>query len=173
MNFSNISEVDLYLNRDDDARLNPFAQCTVMIIVGAVGIICNIFIIVLALKYTERKNLHYLIINMAVSDIIFIFTLVFETLKLSSFWQGVQPFLHGSLGGIVCNITVLTLDSSYVSSLITLLVISIGRFRATRKTLQRLQENIYKKTTRSSTFCLLVYSNNRQLLTFTSNINRT
>ena len=44
--------------------------------IGGVAIIGNAFIIILALKFTKRKSLHHLIINMAFSDILVVATFI-------------------------------------------------------------------------------------------------
>ena len=42
----------------------------VTIILATFSIFGNIFVVILAVKYTVRKNLHHLIINMAVADLL-------------------------------------------------------------------------------------------------------
>ncbi|KXJ22908.1 Bombesin receptor subtype-3 [Exaiptasia diaphana] len=94
----------------------------------ALGIFGNIFVIILALKYTVRKNLHHLIVNMAVSDALYLFMMILDAF----------PWIPDSnVGVIICKTLTFFQQVSYRVSLITLFVISIERFRATRQTLQR------------------------------------
>ncbi|KXJ08028.1 hypothetical protein AC249_AIPGENE28355 [Exaiptasia diaphana] len=55
-----------------DTQLEFYAKRIAVILLMTLGLAGNIFVIVLAMKYTVRKNLHHLIINMAVSDSLFI-----------------------------------------------------------------------------------------------------
>ena len=57
---------------EPDTQLEFNAKRIVVILLMTLGLAGNIFVIVLAMKYTVRKNLHHLIINMAVSDSLFI-----------------------------------------------------------------------------------------------------
>ena len=54
----------------EDSDLSRDLKMFSIFFVGACGIFGNIFIIVLAIKYTVRRNLHHLIINMAIADIL-------------------------------------------------------------------------------------------------------
>ena len=84
----------------NDSNTNPSSSCTywkpdsdviktvklvLMMVIGGIGILNNIFIVVIAVGYTVRKNLHHLIVNMAVSDtFVILFTCVQEILALRS-----------------------------------------------------------------------------------------
>ncbi|KXJ06544.1 hypothetical protein AC249_AIPGENE1389 [Exaiptasia diaphana] len=57
---------------EPDTELEDNAKRIAVILLVTLGLAGNIFVIVLALKYTVRKNLHHLIINMAVSDTLMI-----------------------------------------------------------------------------------------------------
>lgn len=133
MNTSNAS----YCKYDDPESASTTAfKVTAIVLVSALGIFGNVFIIVLALKYTVRKNLHHLIINMAVSDTVFIaMILFFVSQHLSkrtfSFYPG------GTLGMIICKSTFFLIYVSCPVSFLTLLAISVERFRVTRTTLHR------------------------------------
>jgi len=68
MNYSNSTwEYCKYFVPDSDTTRTVKVIASTLL--SACGIFGNIFVIVLATKYTVRKNLHHLIINMAVSDI--------------------------------------------------------------------------------------------------------
>lgn len=103
----------------DSSRL--FHKMTILI-PGMFGILANLFVIVLAVKYTARKNLHHLIVNMAVSDTIVIgLHSTFELLLYSD---------------IVFHIyIVFILEFAYLTAIsasaVTLFIISLERFKAT------------------------------------------
>ena len=59
---------------------NPFksqghlvAAKIVLLMFGGLGAASNIFVIVLTVNFTAKKNLHYLIVNMAVADTLVVF----------------------------------------------------------------------------------------------------
>jgi len=112
------------------------ARVSAIALVSAFGISGNIFVILLAVKYTVRKNLHHLIINMAVSDILVILTM---PLQSASSQLNLARLITGMLGEILCKTTVFVFHLSVKESLLTLLIISIERFRATRLFARRLQ----------------------------------
>ncbi|KAK3737049.1 hypothetical protein QZH41_005343 [Actinostola sp. cb2023] len=51
-----------------ESEISLILKVMAILLVGGFGVLNNIFVIVLAVKYTVWKNLHYLIINMAVAD---------------------------------------------------------------------------------------------------------
>jgi len=119
---------------EPDSDLEKDVKYIAMIFLCVFGILSNIFIIVLAVKYTVRKNLHHLIINMAVSDALFLeISLLHE---ISRRYHIEQFYPNGVGGDIICKVIPFVKETSYKVSLVTLLVISIERFRATRRTLQ-------------------------------------
>ncbi|KXJ06698.1 hypothetical protein AC249_AIPGENE24618 [Exaiptasia diaphana] len=66
---------------EPDTQLEYNAKRIALILLMTLGLAGNIFVIVLAVKYTVRKNLHHLIINMAVSDTLYILiTLIRKTI---------------------------------------------------------------------------------------------
>ncbi|XP_020910147.2 somatostatin receptor type 5 [Exaiptasia diaphana] len=136
-NVSNISTVNTYCKYDEpETHVEKIAKRTAYVLVVVLGISFNIFVIVLAAKFTVRKNLHHLIINMAVSDALYLFMdLLYLVPWLSDNKWSIYP--SGTLGVIICKTTIFLLYISYRVSLVTLLVISIQRFRATAKTLKR------------------------------------
>ena len=52
-----------------------------ILLVGGFGLFGNVFIIFFAIKYIVRKNIHYLSINMAVSDVLVAFMSSFDIVK--------------------------------------------------------------------------------------------
>jgi len=140
MTFNNISsnycKYSPYWKHDYSDQENYHISIA-MTFLCVLGILSNIFIIVLAAKYTERKNLHHLIINMAVSDALYL---------ASGLWQEItyqyeieQLYPNGVWGDIICKISSVVRETAFMVSVLTLLVISIARFRATRRTLQKPQ----------------------------------
>jgi len=98
---------------------------------GLLGICGNIFIVVLAAKYTARKNLHHLIVNMAVSDTLVVLTTLFNNVpKIVDNYSWMKILIFG--GDTLCQVICFLLIFSISISFLTLLIISIERFRATR-----------------------------------------
>jgi len=139
-----------------DSDLEKNAKYIAVGILSVVGICSNILIIVLAAKYTVRKNLHHLIINMAVSDALFLFARLWNPISLEYHIESLYP--AGVWGGIICKITSFINEISYKVSLVTLLVISIERFRATRQTLtlQRSRPYTLRKRVAVLSICWLI-----------------
>ncbi|KXJ22168.1 hypothetical protein AC249_AIPGENE4206 [Exaiptasia diaphana] len=57
---------------EPDTDFEKTAKRTVFVLLFVLGICGNVFVITLAAKYTVRKNINHWIINMAVSDAIFL-----------------------------------------------------------------------------------------------------
>ncbi|XP_020906338.1 mu-type opioid receptor-like [Exaiptasia diaphana] len=104
-----------------------YGKDTSFMFFGGLGVIGNIFIIILAVKYTKRKNLHYLIINMAVSDILIAVLYTTETSII--FIPSKTPEV---LAIIVCKSVDFVKNTAELLTLTTLLIISIERYRATK-----------------------------------------
>jgi len=156
MNASNISFHSVsykyckYWKPDSDLEKNvKFIALTFLCVFG---ILSNIFIIILAVKYTVRKNLHHLIINMAVFDAIFSAMLSWRTIEIK---YNIERLYSNVLGHIMCKIRVYLVEMCVVS-LVTLLVISIERFRATRRTLQRPRPYTVKQRVAVLGICWLI-----------------
>lgn len=104
--------------------------------VGIYGIMANLFVITLAVKYTVRKNLHHMIIGMAVSDSLLILMQPFFYIqRLSDFTLTLFP--EGVAGVFLCKVTAFLYNVSYSQSLLSLMIISVERYRATGITLKR------------------------------------
>jgi len=138
-NTSNLSSIINYEN-DNNTDLNSdnIIKIITFFIVGGFGIIGNIFFIVLAVKFTVKRNLHHLIINMAVSDTLII--LIAWNIQFLNWFDGrAWGYLRKYSGDVFCKMPRFILAASMWSVFFTLLAISIERFRATRvATLQRL-----------------------------------
>lgn len=128
-NESNITQVIKYckyLKPVSDAE--EAAQAAAILIVGIFGVFCNAFTILLATKYIVRRNLHFLIINMAVSDTFVIVTTLLTAAKL--FLKLDLTKYLGECGWVPFDL--LDNTSKFVS-LFTLAIISIERYRITRR----------------------------------------
>lgn len=90
-----------------------------ILIPGMFGIIVNVFVIVLAVKYTGRKNLHHLIVNMAFSDTVVII--------VSSVYEGGLSYLSFKVATFLEFVIFVALGVSSV----TLFIISLERFKVT------------------------------------------
>ncbi|KXJ17567.1 Allatostatin-A receptor [Exaiptasia diaphana] len=136
-NVSNISTVNTYCKYNEpETDVEKIAKRTAYLLVTVLGISLNIFVIILAAKLKVGKNLHHLIINMAVSDALFLLVmLLYRVPWLSDYKWSMYP--SGTQGVIFCKPIMFLIHISYRVSLVTLLVISIQRFRATAKTLKR------------------------------------
>jgi len=140
MNSSNISSGNSSLGYfckywEPEYELETNAKDIAVMILCVFGILNNIFIIVLAVKYNVRKNLHHLIINMAVSDGLYLASALWYQFRARYRIESLYP--GGVLGDVLCKIQYYVLYTSYKVSLLILLVISFERFKATRETLQR------------------------------------
>lgn len=104
-------------------------QMTTLLFVSVLGLFGNIFTIVLAAKYTVRRNLHFLIINMALSDTLMIFFLVFYAIGF--YYFGIWS--HYLDPGFDCRAIPFLAYSSQTVSLVTLVIISVERYRISRR----------------------------------------
>lgn len=133
----NITNGSIHKDYENDCLLdhgkasNSYSQMLVMCFIMTFGVVGNIFIIVLAAKFTVRKSLHHLIINMAVSDVLLICN---EALNL------LVEFINVSLDEtsftvvefFVCKLMPFVRVVTRAVSLISLLIITIERFKATK-----------------------------------------
>jgi len=132
--YNNSSSIFSHIQNVNSTRI---FKITTFFILGGMGISGNIFIIVIAVKYTVRRNLHHLIINMAVSDTLII-SMLFTTKCLNwSFNGGAWRYLKKHSGDVFCKIPRFVIAVGMWSVFITLVIISIERFRAT-KAVQRI-----------------------------------
>lgn len=131
-NLSNISSSAYCKYNEPDTELKKVAKHTALLLAVALGISFNVFAVILAAKCTVRKSLYHLIINMAVSDALFLLTMVLLWLP----HYGLNIYPSGIAGVIICKATYLMQLTSCRVSLVTLLVISIERLGATRCRIQ-------------------------------------
>ena len=118
---------------EQDTKIEKIAKRTACLLIIVLGIFANVFVITLAAKYTVSKNLHHLIINMAVGDTVFLFAYLLHYIFLLT---GLR-YRNGNIGIAICKVLNFLNNISYKVTLVTLLVISIERFRATRRTMIR------------------------------------
>ena len=130
MNESNVTQAYSYCKYwkpHSDAERT--IQLTALAIVGGFGLLGNIFTIVIAAKYTVRRNLHFLIVNIAVSDSLFIVIMLL---------MGTRTFLYYKLwdndvaGSFAFKTTAFMHSLAVYNSLFTLTIISVERYRITR-----------------------------------------
>lgn len=107
------------------------------------GITSNIFIIVFAVQFALRKHLRNMIINMAVSDTLYLACSLWNEIVVT--YRTERSYPSGVWGDMLCIIRPFLAETTYKVSLITLLVITIERLKATRQTLQRLQPHTLKR----------------------------
>lgn len=127
-----------------------------VIVVGGFALFGNIVIILLSAKYTLRKNINYMIINMAASDMLVV--IMYSSLKIR---ENINMASYPSLdvtddvaATILCKITKFLEMSAKLVTLINLLILSVERFRATRTVgVPRMNPRTRKKY-----FCLLATS---------------
>ena len=139
MNFSVRSESPpLYCKSlQPDTDMTKTVKEVVPLVIGGLGILNNVFIIIIAARYTVRKNLHHLIVNMSVSDTLVVLMICIDNIRnvLKGWWN--RKF--------VTAISVLR-ETSILITLVTLLIISVERFRITRrKRVQRSQPYTLKQ----------------------------
>ncbi|KXJ23245.1 Prokineticin receptor 2 [Exaiptasia diaphana] len=136
MNSTNISSGNDICDCEHGSDLEFNAKRIIAIIMISCGLALNIFVVVLAVKYTVRKNLHHLIINMAIADFLSLLKVVFTEFHWLSGKHMLLIYPDGILGDILCKVEQFLTNVTLRVSLITLLIISIERFRATRQTLE-------------------------------------
>ena len=91
---------------EPDTQLEFYTKRIVVILLMTLGLAGNIFVIILAMKYTVRKNLHHLIINMAVSDSLFILIILTRLIEWLSDNKLVLKYPGGILGDILCKTSI-------------------------------------------------------------------
>lgn len=119
---------------DDDQTLKRTSKIMAIILVGGFALFGNILIILLATRYTVRKNINYMIINMAVSDMLVV--VMFSSLRIRESANNLNyPFIDvndQNIADIICKMTKFLEMSAKLVTLINLLILSAERFRATR-----------------------------------------
>ena len=116
----------------DDSTVEMVAKASAYSIILVVSLVGNTFLILSIRKNKQsRKSIHYLVFNMAVSDLFNPFTLMpihlVQIISGSVSWKVVRPWL---LGSILCKLSYFLIDVSLVVSIESLLLISVDRFIA-------------------------------------------
>ena len=106
------------------------------LVLGGLGIFGNAFVIVLAVKYTVTKRLHFLIINMAVADTLVVVINIYNFVIFRFLTHSVWNDLHETIAQTLCKALSCLYYVCPTESLVTLLIISIERYRITRQTCQ-------------------------------------
>lgn len=113
-------------------------------LVGGCGIFGNVFIIILAVKFTVRKNLHHLIINMAVADTLVVLGLICVGLPRMldyAMWADIKMMS----GNTLCRLFTFIVSTSINVSYTSLVIICIERFKASGQTARIAQPYTLKK----------------------------
>ena len=116
----------------NDSTVEMVAKASAYSIILVVSLVGNTFLILSIRKNKQsRKSIHYLVFNMAVSDLFNPFTLMpihlVQIISGSVSWKVVRPWL---LGSILCKLSYFLIDVSLVVSIESLLLISVDRFIA-------------------------------------------
>lgn len=114
---------------------------TLTVFTGGFGIFGNIFIIVLAVKYTVRRSLHHLIISMAAADIL-VALATFGLWIIESLFEQKWSNIYQS---VLCSSMSFFLLLGMWTTFVSLLIITVGRFRATRTTTRRSKPSTQKQ----------------------------
>ncbi|XP_020903259.1 melanocortin receptor 4-like [Exaiptasia diaphana] len=138
MNHSNYSSLMYCRYAEPDTYITKAIKHSIFLAFGGLGIIANILFIILAVNYTARKSLHFLIINMALADIIvviFQFWNYIEKNMISNdynMWDDVD----GIMAEVYCKTKAFFHFVAKSQPLVNLFIISIERYRVTRQTIQ-------------------------------------
>ena len=115
------------MSREEKAILMPFYFTSLL-----VALIGNVLIIVVFYKYKPiRKSINYFVLNMAISDLFTPLTIM--PLIIASTLSNGPGFLNqlpSSLAGVVCKLCYFLSDTSFVVSIMSLLMISMDRLIA-------------------------------------------
>ncbi|XP_031561505.1 P2Y purinoceptor 8-like [Actinia tenebrosa] len=143
----NLTQSSLSCFSVPDSHLVLTVKIMAILLVGGFAVFGNILIIFLAARFTVKRNIHHLIINMAVSDIliavVFSYDLLTFLLRL--------PHLCDLWDNDVLAITICTAayysfsNASMYVTLTSLLIISVERFRSTKVTVHRVRPYTMKK----------------------------
>lgn len=130
MNESNATEANDYCKYNEPySSVERAFQMAALTFFGGLGFFGNIFVILLAAKYTVRRNLHFLIINMAVSDIFVIITIILYASGII----GYKIWNDNIAANFRCKAVVFLGSTFEGITLVTLVIIAIERFRITRR----------------------------------------
>ncbi|XP_022810494.1 neuropeptide SIFamide receptor-like [Stylophora pistillata] len=115
-----------------ESSVEMVAKASAYAIILVVSLVGNsILILSIAKNEQSRKSIHYLVLNMAVSDLLNSFTIMpiklAQIISASGSWKVVRPWL---LGNLLCKLSYFLIDVSLVVSIESLLLISVDRFIA-------------------------------------------
>lgn len=140
--------------RQRDSELEYTSKRIAFVLCSVLGSIGNIFAIVIAIKCAVRKTLHHLIINMALSDLLFLLLSPLKRLQWLADNRNIYP---GGTSGVAIYKTIIFFRLvSYRISFITLLAISIQRFISTRNTMQIIRPCTLKQRVVIILICWLI-----------------
>ena len=115
------------MSREEKAILMPFYFISLL-----VALIGNVLIILVFYKYKPiRKSINYFVFNMAISDLLTPLTIMpFNIATTLSNGPGFLNLLPLPLAGVICKLCFFLADSSFVVSIVSLLMISSDRLIA-------------------------------------------
>ena len=115
-------------------------------LLGVFGVCSNVLIIVLAVKYKFCKNFHYLIINIAVADALLIIVDLYYILPELLEYSIYNELPQGRFADALCKVSEFLRHTSVLSTISSLLIISVERFRATKLTVHKKPYSWKKRT---------------------------
>lgn len=133
-----------------DSFILTFKMST-LIILCLFGLIGNVIIIILAVKFTVRKKLHHLIISMAFGESLIVALILLRATVVSNI--------------ISCKIVSFFMGTSVSANYLTLFIISIERFRALRQTVRISRSSTLKERLIVVSLIWLVSAGNASLET--------
>ncbi|XP_020903260.1 melanocortin receptor 5-like [Exaiptasia diaphana] len=136
MNQSNNTQDETYCKfHEPDSSTERWIKFIALLVFIGIGFIGNVFVIILAVKFTVKRSLHFLIINVAVADILFdLANLFFEVTAF--FRYDLYNRVNVALAETFCKTSVYIYRVFLSESLLTLLIISIERYRVTSQTVR-------------------------------------
>lgn len=149
---STLNEEDFLLDQWTVKQPYKTIQDVAIFIFGGFAIFGNVFIILLAVNYTKRKSMHRMIINMALSDTLVVLMswgLQIPLLFNRQIWAEIK----GQTLGDLCKILNFVMQVGMWTTFFSLFVITVERFRVTRKTLERAQPWSVKRGCAVQTIC--------------------
>ncbi|XP_031572073.1 neuropeptide Y receptor type 1-like [Actinia tenebrosa] len=142
----NLTQSSLSCFSVPDSHLVLTVKIMAILLVGGFAVFGNILIIFLAARFTVKRNIHHLIINMAVSDILvaimYSYHNIRSLLRLPYFWE---LWDNDVFGNILCKAYYFFYSASKYVTLTSLLIISVERFRSTKVTVRRVRPYTLKK----------------------------
>lgn len=131
---SNISQNGQHCgtNANSDVSTELLVKIIFITLLGVFGFCSNVLIIIFAVKYTIRKNLHHLIINIAIADALVIIVDLYYILPDLLEYSIYNGLPRGIFADGLCKVSEFLRHTSVLSTISSLLIISVERFRATK-----------------------------------------